>query len=212
MKLSKKRADIKDKFGQRCAYCGVQLTGRWDRDHLLPVDRYEDDDGKIVMRNPHLDTFENMMPSCPACNNYKRNYWLHEFRRYLSDCLLKLTKLRSSLRLIKGGYLTVKNEPVLFWFERYLNGQTTEAELLIQANSVVCEQLSLLESKQPIPPILRSSRAKILLRMGLLRIDLNPAIDDGPLFTELDDGPLFTGLLVDQNANMEADQQNIGIE
>lgn len=40
MKLTKKqRAELRDKFGGRCAYCGVDLPERWHADHYEAVKR-----------------------------------------------------------------------------------------------------------------------------------------------------------------------------
>lgn len=40
MKLNKtQRAELKQKFGGHCAYCGILLGEKWHADHILPVRR-----------------------------------------------------------------------------------------------------------------------------------------------------------------------------
>ena len=41
MALTKKqRAELRMKFGGRCAYCGCELGEKWHADHVKPVIRF----------------------------------------------------------------------------------------------------------------------------------------------------------------------------
>lgn len=35
----KLRERVLNKFGGRCAYCGIVLDGRWHMDHMIPIRR-----------------------------------------------------------------------------------------------------------------------------------------------------------------------------
>ncbi len=49
MALTKKqRAELRMKFGGRCAYCGCELGEKWHADHVKPVIRF---DGICFTRN-----------------------------------------------------------------------------------------------------------------------------------------------------------------
>ncbi|HCS2340565.1 TPA: HNH endonuclease, partial [Shigella sonnei] len=42
MALTKKqRAELRMKFGGRCAYCGCELGEKWHADHVKPVIRFD---------------------------------------------------------------------------------------------------------------------------------------------------------------------------
>lgn len=49
MALTKKqRAELRMKFGGRCAYCGCELGEKWHADHVKPVIRF---DGNMLHQN-----------------------------------------------------------------------------------------------------------------------------------------------------------------
>lgn len=64
MKLTKtQRADIREKFGGRCAYCGCELPERWHADHFDPVVRNWGEYAKVKpAMKPENHHIENMMP------------------------------------------------------------------------------------------------------------------------------------------------------
>lgn len=78
------REAVWNKTDGRCYYCGLELTsddidtieGRYnswmDVDHLQPK------------AAGGLDTFENMVPSCKACNCAKGRKTLEEYRQYVA--------------------------------------------------------------------------------------------------------------------------------
>lgn len=129
MKLSKKqRAELHGKFGGRCAYCGCPLPERWQADHLEPVFR----DSKLVRQEsgfhkrvftgellrPHLDTMENLMPSCSPCNNYKHALSLEEFRKAVGNFNGVLARGSSTYRnAVRFGLIQETPKPIVFYFE-----------------------------------------------------------------------------------------------
>lgn len=67
MALTKKqRAELRMKFGGRCAYCGCELGDKWHADHVQPVIRF---DGKML--HQERDDINNMVPACHPCNLHK---------------------------------------------------------------------------------------------------------------------------------------------
>lgn len=60
MALTKKqRAELRMKFGGRCAYCGCELGEKWHADHVKPVIRF---DGNML--HQERDDISNMVPAC----------------------------------------------------------------------------------------------------------------------------------------------------
>lgn len=67
MALTKKqRAELRMKFGGRCAYCGCELGEKWHADHVKPVIRF---DGNML--HQERDDISNMVPACHPCNLHK---------------------------------------------------------------------------------------------------------------------------------------------
>lgn len=63
-KLTKaQRAELREKFGGRCAYCGGELGDKWHADHVKPVIRF---DGKML--HQERDEIANLVPACHPCN------------------------------------------------------------------------------------------------------------------------------------------------
>ena len=92
MALTKKqRAELRMKFGGRCAYCGCELPEKgWHADHVQPVARISEQDMKAAekgifklkatgeVRNIYADTLENQFPACARwkCSENKSRYRL----------------------------------------------------------------------------------------------------------------------------------------
>ena len=54
MALTKKqRAELRMKFGGRCAYCGCELGDKWHADHVQPVIRFG---GQMLHRSETTST------------------------------------------------------------------------------------------------------------------------------------------------------------
>lgn len=119
MNLSKKRrAEIREMFGGKCAYCGVELGKGWHVDHVEPVFRFGDDK---KMLHPENDRQDNLYPACLSCNIDKGRLPLEDWRHYLSERLIDLLrkyqpKFRHAERFER---ITVNPEPLVFWFEKW---------------------------------------------------------------------------------------------
>jgi 5-methylcytosine-specific restriction endonuclease McrA len=106
---------IFNKYGGRCAYCGCELKKGWHIDHLQPIDRHLLT-GKP--NRPERDVIENMMPSCPSCNNYKHSFPLEMFRREVGLLTTRLNNNFTQYKIAKRfGLVTEIDKPVVFYFE-----------------------------------------------------------------------------------------------
>jgi hypothetical protein len=126
MKLSKaQREVVKQRFGGRCAYCGVALGDRWHADHQEPVTRitqWVDGVGfkpTGEMHSPHRDTIENLFPACPPCNIDKGGFYLEDWRERLTKTTATLMRDAPAYRHAKRfGLVAETGAPVVFYFER----------------------------------------------------------------------------------------------
>lgn len=105
----KKRAEILNKTGGRCHYCGCQLGDDWQPDHFIPLSRFG------------LDDIRNLVPACKRCNASKSGDSIENFRLRLQ---LKMAEwpMQFSVNQIKflTGSLGVKlplPPPPVFFFE-----------------------------------------------------------------------------------------------
>ncbi|MBM2596507.1 HNH endonuclease [Pseudomonas sp. BDPW] len=122
MKLTKKqRAELRDKFGGRCAYCGVDLPEQWHADHYEAVQRGVSSyvTGRDAL-HPENHRMENMMPSCPPCNISKGSMSLEVWREWLAGHVNSLNAYHPIYRLAKAyGLIQETGEPVVFYFEKF---------------------------------------------------------------------------------------------
>ncbi|MGE4336497.1 MAG: HNH endonuclease [Pigmentiphaga sp.] len=129
MKLTKKqRAELREKFGGRCAYCGCDLPERWHADHVEPVTRdllsKQNPNGtwRLVSGKPlkpHLDHIDNMNPACPPCNISKGGQSIESWRKWIAGHVNSLNSYHPIYRLAKAYGLVVETQaPVTFYFER----------------------------------------------------------------------------------------------
>lgn len=115
MKLTpKQRTVLRMKFGGRCAYCGCELTDKWHADHQKPVIRFN---GKML--NPAMDVLVNLVPACHACNLHKHCSSLEDYRRIIDDGRREFLRSGKGKALVRMGLVAMKEDPVVFWFERY---------------------------------------------------------------------------------------------
>jgi hypothetical protein len=134
MKLSKaQREQLKMKFGGCCAYCGCVLSAKWQADHVEPINRKMEYrqvnvndpwNRRLVATNecyyPERDTYENLVPSCPQCNNYKHAMGLETFRQALGRQIEMLREYSANFRTAERyGLVVAREKPIVFWFERY---------------------------------------------------------------------------------------------
>lgn len=98
MAISKKiREQVFNKYGGRCAYCGCELSDKWQVDHAISKQYWfyvNSSDPKFV------DDIDNLMPACTPCNHYKRSHCVNDiggshvgFRTYMMKFHIRLGKL-----------------------------------------------------------------------------------------------------------------------
>ena len=120
------RAELREKFGGRCAYCGQELGQKWHADHLEPVQRrskWDREKERLVATGecyaPEHNNLENLMPACPACNIDKSVLSLEEWREKLQRATDVLTRNSTTYRhAVRFGLLWETGNPVVFYFER----------------------------------------------------------------------------------------------
>ncbi|CQJ12467.1 HNH endonuclease [Yersinia mollaretii] len=115
MKLSKKqRAELREMFGGKCAYCGCELTDKFHADHIQPVIRTGG-----VMIYQDRDNIENMVPSCHPCNLHKHCNSLEDYRRIIDDGRREFLRSGKGKALVRMGLVDMKPDSVIFWFEKW---------------------------------------------------------------------------------------------
>lgn len=134
MALTKKqRAELRMKFGGRCAYCGCELPEKgWHADHVeavyrkLEVDEQARQQGKWKLRQtgevfrPQHDNYENLFPACAPCNLFKSVFDIEEFRNQIAMQAGRALKTSVNFRTAERfGLVQVIEKPVVFWFEQY---------------------------------------------------------------------------------------------
>lgn len=120
------RSKIKAMFDGKCAYCGVELGGKFHIDHISPVRRkikYNKKNGCLVTLPECYvqsnDCEENVFPSCAPCNLYKGGYPLEEWRNVLAGSAKGLTRDSSRFRhAVRFGLVTINEPRVEFHFEK----------------------------------------------------------------------------------------------
>ena len=106
------RAAVYAKCGGRCGYCGIVLDTikAMQVDHIQPKQFRGTDD------------FENLMPACRSCNNYKTVFSVEEFRRMVSQQVELLRRYATNYRHAERFGLVKATVPerIVFYFEQPL--------------------------------------------------------------------------------------------
>lgn len=112
------REIIYNKYGGRCAYCGVKLEPRWHADHILPIVRDLKDSSKCEY--PERNILENYNPSCPSCNIIKSSSSIDQFRSVISKMLESLQNYSVQYKFASKFNLVKKTEnDVVFYYEKH---------------------------------------------------------------------------------------------
>jgi hypothetical protein len=149
MKLAtSERAELRMKFGGKCAYCGCDLPDKgWHADHIEPVHRewwktkewrernalkgqYVDgrwvylprpeEELKPRLGMPERDCLDNFFPSCRACNIDKSCTPLELWRKQMQDRVGVCRRNYSAFRHAERfGLVQEITKPIVFWFETY---------------------------------------------------------------------------------------------
>lgn len=119
MKLTKvQRAELKQKFGGRCAYCGDVLNDRFHADHVEAI--YRDKFYPSGMFKPHHDTIDNLFPACAPCNLFKMTYNIEQFRYELQLQTERAKRSSNNYRTaLRFGSIIETQKPIVFYFETY---------------------------------------------------------------------------------------------
>ena len=126
--MKEKRKIIFNKYGGKCAYCGAEIELKnMQVDHIIPQRNFE----TCIKNNflvpaflSHLtlndiNNYDNLLPTCRVCNNWKRTHDLELFRRELSEQIDRLNKRSSNYRIAKKyGLLIETLKPIVFYFEK----------------------------------------------------------------------------------------------
>jgi len=139
MALTKKqRAELRMKFGGRCAYCGCELPENgWHADHVEAVLRKSEQCMRAAEKGifklkatgefyrPEADRLENLFPACAPCNLLKTSYSLEMFRKQVSLQVERGRKSSMNFRTAERfGLIEAVEKPVVFWFEQCQKGAT----------------------------------------------------------------------------------------
>ena len=130
MALSKKqRAELREKFGGRCAYCGQPLGEKWHAYHVEPIVRNDwfkrAGFAKELHRppdHPERDNLSNLHPACPPCNIDKHSLSLESWREQMqrsNDVLMR--DVSTFRRAVRYGLVTLSAKPIVFYFEKLAN-------------------------------------------------------------------------------------------
>lgn len=102
----KDRQRVFEKFGGKCAYCGIELTDKWQIDHAVSKRMF----WLLDSMNPKsVNVFENLMPSCVPCNHYKRTLSIYAdghhygFKDYMLSFHKRFAKLPKKPRIEKSA-------------------------------------------------------------------------------------------------------------
>lgn len=124
MKIDRKL--IYDKFGGKCAYCGCELNGKFQVDHIIPQRNFEThikNNWRIPEFLSHLtisqlNHIDNLFPSCASCNKYKDTHCLETFRYELGEMRKRLNNLSTHYKISKRfGLIKEIEKPIVFYFE-----------------------------------------------------------------------------------------------
>lgn len=135
MKLSKaQREELRMMFGGKCAYCGIDLPGKWHADHVEAVvripgfvregfrDIIPEKAVKARLLYPLNDHKDNLFPACVRCNILKAAANIEGFRSmltYFAHSIPKISNYSHVHHLMRFGKLSIDVEPVVFWFETF---------------------------------------------------------------------------------------------
>ena len=101
MYISKKNRElVKNMFDGKCAYSGTELLSDWQVDHVNPVRRNWLLNNSALFEENH--TLENMLPSQRIINHYKHSMDLEQFRDFMKDFHIRISKLPKNPKIEKS--------------------------------------------------------------------------------------------------------------
>ena len=141
-KISPKvRQMVYEKCNHRCAYCGCELDYKdMQVDHIESVYKHDFEKyrfGNAKLTEEELNSIENYMPACRACNFYKSTFSLEKFRENLTTKLYENLRKNFNYKLMcKYGIIKEDIKPIEFDFgkqrcERYIKRFNQKTECLL---------------------------------------------------------------------------------
>jgi 5-methylcytosine-specific restriction endonuclease McrA len=130
--LDKKRLAIYNKFGGKCAYCGSDLNGKFQIDHVIPQAlfwnhvRYKKRVPSFLthLNESDVNHQDNLVPSCQSCNNYKSTMDIETFRGELEKLVERLNKRSTQYKIAKRyGFIEERSFRVEFYFEKFISSE-----------------------------------------------------------------------------------------
>ena len=101
MYISKKNRElIKNMFDCKCAYTGTELQSDWQVDHVKAVRRNWWLNNSAMFEENHK--LENMLPSQRIINHYKHSMDLEQFRNFMKDFHIRISKLPKNPKIEKS--------------------------------------------------------------------------------------------------------------
>ena len=111
------------KYDKHCSYCGKEIKFKdMQVDHLTAKRnetyyKIEEMRKYFEVQGSHIDSFENLMPSCRRCNHYKRAYSLEEFRMMIKTLHERLRKIYIVKVALDYGVIKVNDFNGKFYYE-----------------------------------------------------------------------------------------------
>ena len=111
------RKKVYQKYEGCCAYCSHEIDpSNFQVDHQIAKRKFSN--------QKDADFWDNLMPSCRACNIRKNTMSIEIFRAELSRDIEQLKRDSPKFRLLlKYGLIELHQEPVEFYFEKVKNGK-----------------------------------------------------------------------------------------
>ena len=115
-----KKADrqrVYEKYNGHCAYCGKEIAYKdMQVDHRVALYRGY---GTLVGVERGTDDFDNLMPSCRACNFRKGTMTVEQFREEIRKQCERIVKSSFQVRQsIDYGLLSLNLHDIVFYFEK----------------------------------------------------------------------------------------------
>jgi 5-methylcytosine-specific restriction endonuclease McrA len=101
MYISKKNRElVRNMFDGKCAYTGTELQSDWQVDHVKPVRRNWWLKNSAMFEENHK--LNNMLPSQRIINHYKQSMDLEQFRNFMKDFHIRVSKLPKNPKIEKS--------------------------------------------------------------------------------------------------------------
>lgn len=125
------RIQVHGKFGGKCAYCGNDIElRRMQIDHVIPVwnfmvhikNNWKVPDFLKHLTENDVNHIDNLFPSCPVCNGWKKTFYLELFRHEIEEQIKRLNEYSANFRIAKRyGLVQETPKKVVFYFETLQN-------------------------------------------------------------------------------------------